>query len=560
MKNDNVALIQRILAGDQRAFAKLVRKYQKPVHALAWRRIGDFHIAEEVTQDTFLQVYKKLGSLKDPHRFEGWLYRIASRQCHAWLRKKRMQTQSLEETDGDLLNQMTYSEYIAEEQAKAATEAQRNIVHKLLARLRESERTVVTLHYFGEMTCEEISRFLGISPSTVKSRLRRARLRLKKAEPMIREALEEFQIRVNLTENIMQEISRIAPVVPSGGKPFIPWAIAASTLALVVLALGVSHEYLTRFQQPYNFDATSEMTVELIDTPIVLNLASKPDVRTQIGKSTIPNSGSGFTPNTNPSEYVPRFLTAQTQIITLNDAEPTRDVLNILRTPDAEYQDYTVVEIDATTFKDGGILTVDLWMGRAEAAGAFILFESDSELATNGMPKAIRTAASGIVPGKSGKLTYHFDKGRRFKLGATGNSFSGKGKVNSFLAKISINSQTKSPCIPNAKHLTPTAVSYIISPCHEKIKFSASVIQPPYSRSRRINGEKSRLKRTRTHNTSSSPSSEEPGDPTVAASCRQCRRISRLMKCIPLRRSPSLDSGPVRSEALSKKMESHSRY
>ena len=443
MKHNDVKLIQQSLAGDQNAFANLVKKYQKSVHALAWRRVGDFHIAEEITQDTFLQVYRKLETLKDPYRFEGWLYRIASRQCHAWLRKKRMQTQSLEETDTDLIEKTPYSQYIAEEQAKAATEAQRSIVHKLLARLRESERTVVTLHYFGEMTCEEISQFLGVSASTVKSRLRRARLRLKKAEPMIREALEGFQIRTNLTENIMQEISRIEPMVPSGGKPFIPWAIAASTLALVVMALGVSNQYLTRFQQPYNLDATSEMTVELIDTPIVLNLASKPDVRTQIGKSTIPNRGSGFTPSTNPSEYVPRFLTAQTQIITLNAAEPSRDVLSIFRTPDAEYQDYTVVEIDATAFKGGGVLTVELWMGSAEAAGAFILFESDTELATDGMPEVILTAASGIVPGKSGRLTYRFDKGTHFKLGATGNAFSGKGKVNSFLAKISINPHTK---------------------------------------------------------------------------------------------------------------------
>lgn len=442
MKNSDVKLIQQSLAGDQSAFAQLVKKYERSVHALAWRKIGDFHIAEEVTQDTFLQVYKKLGTLKDPHRFEGWLYRIASRQCHAWLRKKRMQTQSLEETDPDLIEKMTYSQYIAEEQMKAATEAQRNIVHKLLARLRESERTVVTLHYFGEMTCEEISRFLGVSASTVKSRLRRARLRLKKAEPMIREALEGFQIRANLTENIMQEISRIEPVVPSGGKPFIPWAIAASTLALVVLALGISHQYLTRFQQPYNFDATSEMTVELIDTPIVLNLISKPDVRTQIGKSTIPNRGSGFTRSMNQSEYVPRFLSAQAKKITLNDETPSQNVLSVLRTPEAEYQDYTVVEIDATAFKDGGVLTVDLWIGSAAAAGAFILFDSNTELATDRMPEVILTAASGIVPGKSGKLTHRFDKGGRFKLGATGNAFSGKGKVNSFLAKISINAET----------------------------------------------------------------------------------------------------------------------
>ena len=438
MKNNDVELIQRSLTGDENAFAQLVKKYQKQVHTLAWRKVGDFHIAEEITQDTFLRVYKKLAALKDPRRFAGWVYRIAARQCHAWLRKKRIQTQALEDTDTELIEGGTYSQYIAEEQAKAATEAQRDIVQRLLARLRESERTVVTLHYFGEMTCEEISRFLGVSASTVKSRLRRARLRLKKAEPMIQEALEGFQIRANLTEKIMQEVSRIEPTSPSIGKPFVPWAIAASSLILVVMALGASSQYLTRFQQSYNFDAPSEMTVELIDTPITLNLTSKPDVRTQAGKSTTPSKGDGFAPNADLLEYRPRFLSTQAKNVVLNDEKPSQDVLSILQTPAAGYQDYTVVEIDTTAFKNGGMLTIDLWIGSAEATGAFILFTSDSEISTDGMPKVVLTSASGIVPGKGGKITHRFDKGTLFKLGATGNSFSGEGKVNSFLATISI--------------------------------------------------------------------------------------------------------------------------
>lgn len=438
MKDGDVRLIQRTLAGDESAFAKLVKKYQKQVHALAWRKVGDFHTAEEITQDTFLQVYKKLATLKDPNRFSGWLYRIAARQCHAWLRKKRIQTQPLEDTDIDLIEGVTYSQYIVEEQTKAATEAQRGIVQKLLARLRESERTVVTLHYFGEMTCEEIGKFLGVSASTVKSRLHRARQRLKKAEPMIREALEGFQIRANLTENIMQEISRISPTPPSVGKPFVPWVIAASSLILVVMTLGASDQYLTRFQQPYNFDAPSEMTIELIDTPILLNLASKPDVRTRSGKSPTPTKNKGFTLNPDQSEYVPRFLNAQAKKVVLSDEEPSQQVLSVFRTPVKDYQDYTVVDIDATAFKDGGVITIDFWIGNAEASGMFILFESNSGKPTEGMPQVALTSASGVIPGKAGKLTYQFSRGTHFKLGATGNSFSGEGKVNSFLATISI--------------------------------------------------------------------------------------------------------------------------
>ena len=438
MKNDDVELIQSSLAGDESAFAQLVRTYQKQVHTLAWRKVGDFHIAEEITQDTFLKVYQKLATLKDPHRFAGWLYRIAARQCHAWLRKSRLQTQSLEDTDIKQIEKMSYSQYVAEEQAKAATDAQRDIAQRLLARLQESERTVVTLHYFGEMTCEEISRFLGVSASTVKSRLRRARHRLKKTEPMIREALEGFQIRVNLTESIMQKISDIKPATPSGANPFVPWAIAASTVVLVLMMLGTSNQFLNRFQQPYDFDATSEMTVELIDTPIALNLASKPDVRTQFGRSTALSRGRGFAPNAAQPEYVTRFLHAQAKNIILNSEKPSQKILSVFRTPAAGYQDYTIVEIDATAFKNGGTLSIDIWVGSAEAFGRFILFASNNELLTEELPKTILASASGIRPGKAGRVMHRFEEGMIFKLGATGNAFSGNGLVNSFLATISI--------------------------------------------------------------------------------------------------------------------------
>ena len=116
---------------------------------------------------------------------------------------------------------------------------------------------------------------------------------------MIREALDNFQITPNLTENIMREVSRLKPVTPSGGKPFMPWAIAASTVAVILLMLGVGTEYLSRFQKPYSFDATSEMTIDIIETPVVLNLESKPDVRTQLGSTAAPskNDGSGQRPD-----------------------------------------------------------------------------------------------------------------------------------------------------------------------------------------------------------------------------------------------------------------------
>lgn len=106
----------------------------------------------------------------------------------------------------------------------------------------------------------------------------------RKDETMIKENRSSFQLPTQLTENIMQKISHNRPAAPSSSKPITPWVIAASTLAVVLLMLGIgNHQYLTRFYKPYNFDATTEMTVDIIDAPIIANLDAKPDVRTQIG-------------------------------------------------------------------------------------------------------------------------------------------------------------------------------------------------------------------------------------------------------------------------------------
>ena len=190
MKNEDVVLIQRILAGDETAFESLIRKYHPQVHAHVLQKIDDFQIAEDIVQETFLQVYQKLDTLEDPKLFPKWLYVIVNRRCIAWLRRNRIQTESLEEIDISEIETEAYSRYVAAEHAKTTAEAQRDLVQKLLAKLKARDREVITLHYFEEMTSSEIGAFLGVSENTVKSRIRRARQQLKKYEFMIQEVLD----------------------------------------------------------------------------------------------------------------------------------------------------------------------------------------------------------------------------------------------------------------------------------------------------------------------------------------------------------------------------------
>ena len=295
MRNNDAELIQQTLMGDQGAFNKLVQRYQKPLHALVWRKIGDFHIAEELTQDIFLNVYKKLQTLKNPNRFAGWLYVIASRRCIAWLKKNRIPMKSLDAMPPEELEELAYAQYRTEQQEEIVSEQRREVVKNLLQKLPESERTVVTLHYLGDMTCEDISKFLGVSPNTVKSRLHRARKRLKKEEHMVREVLGGFQLSATLTENILREVAHIKPTVPASGKPWMPWAVAASTTIFVILLMGSGTQYLARFQQPYSLDARSETTVELVDTPLVRSSKKKLDVKNQFGNTDVPSRNKGNT-------------------------------------------------------------------------------------------------------------------------------------------------------------------------------------------------------------------------------------------------------------------------
>ena len=303
MKYKDTELIERTLEGDQHAFAVLVEKYQEQIHALAWQKIGDFHIAQEITQDTFVTAYQKLATLTHHNRFAGWLYVITSNKCNMWHRKKKPQLQSLEETDAMELEEVYYTEYTSRQREEAANQNRRTIVRKLLSKLGESERTVVTMHYLAGLTCEEIGRFLGVSPNTVKSRLHRARERLKKEEAVIQENLSSLQLPTHTTENIMKEISRLNPVAPSGSKPLVPLAVSVASAILVVLLIGFGAQNLIRFQQPYSLESTSEQTIEIVDTSIVLESSAKPTISNQVGRSDVLSNNDGMEQKPDTSQF-----------------------------------------------------------------------------------------------------------------------------------------------------------------------------------------------------------------------------------------------------------------
>ncbi len=262
MTLSDVELIQRTLAGDETAFGFLVDKYKGAVHALAYRKLGDFQLAEEIAQDTFLAAYQKLGTLRNHTHFPGWLYVIASRRCLMWQRKNRPQVH--------LIGEMKTGEMDSLAQRRHAEKQTHQHLRDALESLPESEHTVLTLHYFGGMTGKEIAQFIGTSPGAVLNRLYRARARLKEEMiPMIRATSGMIQLPPTFTQQLIRQIRELQPIPSPSGKPLLPW-IAATTVIVIALFIGFGQQQMARFQRPYSLDAPESATmVEILDTLVV---------------------------------------------------------------------------------------------------------------------------------------------------------------------------------------------------------------------------------------------------------------------------------------------------
>ena len=120
---------------------------QKSVHALAWRK--DLAIStslRNLRRTPSSKYIQKLGTLKNPNQFAGWVYVIANRLCIAWHRKQKLPMESLETTNEEEVGESSYRHYEDEQREAASVEYRREHIKNLLEKLPESERTVVTLH------------------------------------------------------------------------------------------------------------------------------------------------------------------------------------------------------------------------------------------------------------------------------------------------------------------------------------------------------------------------------------------------------------------------------
>jgi RNA polymerase sigma-70 factor (ECF subfamily) len=172
-------LVARCLHGDSDAFTTLTHRYYRPVAAVIYKRVQQFHLVEDLVQETFLEAYRSLKAGRRPEQFSSWLFAIAHHCCGKWLRRKRPRLFAPDDppTTLEAPPQAIALEEIEEQQKLLAT------LDEGLAALPEETRRLLELKHRQGKTCEEIATAWGRPVGTIKSllsrtyKLLRARLR-----------------------------------------------------------------------------------------------------------------------------------------------------------------------------------------------------------------------------------------------------------------------------------------------------------------------------------------------------------------------------------------------
>ncbi len=157
--------IKQYLKGDEKSLEILIKRYLKPIYSFVYKNVGNSDAAEDITQETFVKVWKNIKKFKAEKKFSAWIFTIAKNSSIDFLRKKKAATLALKEDflfeRGDFVNGIEQKNTIRK-------------VHEALQELSPSYRAIILLKSESNLTFKEIAEELGEPLNTIKSRYRRA--------------------------------------------------------------------------------------------------------------------------------------------------------------------------------------------------------------------------------------------------------------------------------------------------------------------------------------------------------------------------------------------------
>jgi RNA polymerase sigma-70 factor (ECF subfamily) len=192
MRDDksDIDLISQVLQGDRMAYAEIIKKHQRFVFTLALRFSKCREDAEEIAQDSFIKAFRALATFKQNAKFSTWLYSIVYTTAMTFLRKKKLDTQSIDD-ETSLIQLEAYSSDHTVIDVEHKSKMQ--FVNLAISQLAPLDAAIITLFYQGEQSLEEIAQALGMESNTVKVKLHRARQRLKeKIEGVLKQEVRDL--------------------------------------------------------------------------------------------------------------------------------------------------------------------------------------------------------------------------------------------------------------------------------------------------------------------------------------------------------------------------------
>ena len=178
MTKDNT-LVHRAQAGDEEAFAALMREHYPFVYAIVIRIVKNSHDAEEVVQDAFLNAYRGLTQLEDTEKFKGWLAEIAQNCARNWLRQQRGDTVSIDQVTEDMLQGQDLPD------ERMVRKEQKELIRRTMETLPQKDREIAQAYYLDGASYDELTSTHGLSYNAIAFRLSRAKRQLTKRLPYL---------------------------------------------------------------------------------------------------------------------------------------------------------------------------------------------------------------------------------------------------------------------------------------------------------------------------------------------------------------------------------------
>ena len=172
-------LVNAVLHGEKDFFAELVRRYERPVRAVALDVLGDYHSATDVSQDAFVRAYERLAGLRKPEAFGPWLMKI-TRRCALDSARRLVSAKRFAESGRLKEARLETKIAAAIENPDGRLDEDKQRLLAAVVKLPGAEKQVVMLRYFGDNSVNDVAKILGRSVGTVTKQLSRARIRLRK--------------------------------------------------------------------------------------------------------------------------------------------------------------------------------------------------------------------------------------------------------------------------------------------------------------------------------------------------------------------------------------------